>query len=60
MYKKIERYQDRIFIISLLTMVMIVALVFKKPVNNKVQDDRSFSSVEYNSSQSGIAKSSKL
>lgn len=60
MYKKIERYQDRIFIISLLTMVMVVALVFKKPVNNKVQEDRSFSSVEYNSSESGVSKSSKL
>lgn len=60
MYKKIEQYGDRIFIISLLTMVMVVALVFKKPVGSKVQEDRSFSSVEYNSSQSGVAKSSKL
>ncbi|MCF0055812.1 hypothetical protein [Dyadobacter sp. CY356] len=60
MYKKIEQYQDRIFIISLLTMVMIVALVFKKPVTSKLQEDRSFSSVEYNNSESGISKSSKL
>ncbi|MEO6686928.1 MAG: hypothetical protein ABIN24_13235 [Dyadobacter sp.] len=60
MYNKIEQNRDKIFIISLLTMVMIVALVFKKPVNNKVQEDRSFSSVEYNTSQSGISKNSNL
>ncbi len=60
MAKKIEQYTDSIFIVSLLTMVMLVAILFKRPVNQKVQEGRSFSSVEYNSSQSGISKSSKL
>jgi len=60
MYKKIEQYGDRIFIISLLTMVMIVALAFKKPVVDKGQENRSYSNAEYQTPQVGISKRSNL
>jgi hypothetical protein len=60
MYKKIEQYGDRIFIISLLTMVMIVALAFKKPSVDKGQENRSYSNVEYQTPQVGISKQSNL
>jgi hypothetical protein len=60
MYKKIEQYGDRIFIISLLTMVMVVALSFKKPAGNKIQEDRSYSSVEDKPAQTGFTKQSNL
>lgn len=60
MYKKIEQYGDRIFIISLLTMVMVVALAFKKPAGDKTQEDRNYSSVEDKTSQAGFSKQSNL
>jgi hypothetical protein len=58
-YKKMEQYRDRIFIISLLTMVMVVALAFKKP-NTKMQGDSSYSSVEYKSSKPEVSKQSNI
>jgi len=47
LYKYIEKHGDRIFILSMLTLVMVVAFAFKKPNQRKVGDDRNFSSVEY-------------
>lgn len=52
MYKTIEKHADRLFIISMLTLVMIVAFAFKKPNNQKIETgaslSTSLSSVEYN------------
>jgi hypothetical protein len=52
MYKTIEKHADRLFIISMLTLVMIVAFAFKKPNNHKIETgaslSTSLSSVEYN------------
>ncbi|SEJ00021.1 hypothetical protein SAMN04487995_2963 [Dyadobacter koreensis] len=47
LYNYIEKHGDRIFIISMLTLVMVVAFAFKKPNPRKIGDDRNFSNVEY-------------
>ena len=46
-YKTVEQHGDRIFIISMLTLVMVVAFAFKKPNSRKIGDDRNYSNVEY-------------
>lgn len=48
MYKTIERHGDKLFIISMLTLVMIVAFAFKKPNNYKVENGAGYSNVDYN------------
>jgi len=49
LYSKLEKHGDRLFIVSMLTLVMIVAFAFKKPANNKLAEARSSSNVEYSS-----------
>jgi len=41
-----EKHGDRIFIGSMLTLVMIVAFAFKKPDQRKIQNDKNFTSIE--------------
>ncbi|MCF2444131.1 hypothetical protein L0657_09195 [Dyadobacter sp. CY345] len=45
-YTYTKKNGDRVFMISMLTVVMIVVLAFKKPEQRNSGEDRNFSNVE--------------